>query len=144
MIRNKTPFGAPGLWAPVVIREFIMADTKKKPAGKPTPLQIVKNKFGGKEALAKEIAPHLIRKEGESQEDLVKRLKGQSNTVLLHLYEVNQKIAKLGGREKVADEILKKYGHATKGVDKDYRARLLTYSSARLLDMLKSSGRKLA
>ena len=50
-----------------------------------TPREIVIEKFGSKEALAKKLADMLDRPEGVTETDFVRRLKRQKNTKLMRL-----------------------------------------------------------
>lgn len=101
---------------------------------KRAPLQEVKSRFGSKDDLIKQLAPLLQRQDGESETELRARLKRTPNGKLLHLYAVEQDLrARFTNREQLADSICK-LRFAEKRVDGDYRAKLLTRSTARMLD----------
>ncbi len=101
---------------------------------KKTPLQVVKERFGSKEALAKELAPMLTRREGESVAELTERLSTVSNKKLLHLFDVETRMReRFGSREKLVDEICR-LTFVGRKVDQDYRNKLLTFSTAKLMD----------
>lgn len=104
---------------------------------KQTPLQIVKEKFGSREELAKQLAAMVDQMHGDSSKDQVKsRLMGLSNPRLLRLYAVEQTVREqYGDKAKLIDHILevrKKAGHTA---DDSYRAKLETFTKARLLDV---------
>src|SRR5262249_39939907 len=75
----------------------------------------------------------------EDKAALRKRLLAASNTKLLRLHDVSRQIQELGGRDKLVDAILE---HEKRGKDKDYRARVATYTSARLLDVYRAGRRR--
>ena len=114
----------------------------KAPAVKPAPrfpLARVKAGAGSKEALAKALAPTLAIG-NEDTDVLEKRLKTASNAQLLRL-------------QKVADAVKQKYGSRAglieaigktekKSKDKDYLAKLETFSLPHLLDLAVSGERR--
>lgn len=91
---------------------------------------------GSKAALAKAIAPLLARTD-EDTDALEVRLKKASNAQLLRLQRATQTLKdKYGNREKLIAAI----GDAQrKAKDKDYLAKLETYSLSRLLDLAASA-----
>ncbi len=93
---------------------------------------------GSKAALAKAIAPLLARAD-EDTDALEVRLKKASNAQLLRLQRATQTLKdKYGNREKLITAI----GEAQrKAKDKDYLAKLETYSLSRLLDLVAASAR---
>lgn len=104
---------------------------------RPTPMQTVKKNFESREKLAAELAGMVDPMHGDSSTDETKaRLMGLSNKKLLRLYQVEQKVReRFGDKSKLVDHIIdarKKAGHTA---DATYRAKLETYSKARLLDM---------
>ena len=66
---------------------------------KPTPLQIVKDKFGSKKDLVAKLAEVLEPADGESKEDLAARLGHVSNAKLLHLHGLAERVEAAGGRK---------------------------------------------
>ena len=90
---------------------------------------------GSKAALAKAIAPLLARTD-EDTDALEVRLKKASNAQLLRLQRATQTLkAKYGNREKLIAAI----GEAQrKAKDKDYLAKLDTYTLPQLLDLAAS------
>jgi len=92
----------------------------------------VADAHGSKAALAKAIAPLLARTD-EDTDALEVRLKKASNAQLLRLQRATQTLkAKYGNREKLIAAI----GEAQrKAKDKDYLAKLETYSLPVLLDL---------
>ena len=109
----------------------------------PTPKETIREKFGSKEALAKDLASRLDRPEGQTQTELIKRLSVQKNSTLLRLYETTERVSKaFGSKAELVTAILKKHGHAGERTDQDYQKRLMTYSLPRLLDLHGSAGAK--
>ena len=87
---------------------------------------------GSKEALAKSIAPALARAD-EDTDAIAARLRTASNRQLLRLAAATKRIKdKWGTRETLIAAI---GAAAKKGKDKDYLARLETYSLPRLLEL---------
>jgi hypothetical protein len=104
---------------------------------RPTPVQTVKKSFEGRAKLVTELAGMVDKQHGDSTPDEVKsRLMGLSNKKLLRLYQVEQKVReKFGDRAKLIEHIVsaRKKGGLT--ADDAFRAKLETFSKARLLDM---------
>lgn len=96
----------------------------------------VADAHGSKAALAKAIAPLLARTD-EDAGALEDRLKKASNAQLLRLQRATQTLKdKYGNREKLIAAI----GEAQrKAKDKDYLAKLATYSLPQLLDLAATS-----
>ena len=95
--------------------------------------------FGSKEALAKKLAPAIAR--GDQDTDvLTKELTTASNAQLLRLHEATEELKeKYGSREKLIAAI----GAAeNKAKDKDYLAKLDSYSLPQLLDLAASAERR--
>ena len=95
------------------------------------PLAEVKERFGSKEKLADEVFKLLGKGDEESKEDFKARVQTMSNRTLLHLYEMEEKIRELGGREKVADAILAAHKRPKDG---NWRNKLVALGSGELLD----------
>ena len=93
---------------------------------------------GSKAALAKALAPVIARAD-EDTGALEERLKKASNAQLLRLQRATQTLKdKYGNRDKLIAAI----GAAThKAKDKDYLAKLETYSLPQLLDLAAASAR---
>ena len=106
---------------------------------KQSPLQIVKEKFGSKEKLIESLTGVLQLDEGESKEELAKRLKYVANAKLLHLSSMAEEVKALGGRDALVTKISELKGQAK---DSDFIAKLKTYSNGRLADLHKSLSRK--
>ena len=102
------------------------------------PKSRVADAHGSKAALAKAIAPLLARTD-EDTGALEGRLKKASNAQLLRLQRATQTLKdKYGNREKLIAAI----GEAQrKAKDKDYLAKLDTYSLPQLLDLAAGSAR---
>ena len=96
-----------------------------------SPLALVNDTFGGKDKLVDKLAS-LIESD-ESKDDMRKRLLSVSNSKLLHLHEVASMVKeKYGSRGKLLDAAAQALGRAK---DKDYLAKLESYSTAKLLDV---------
>lgn len=104
---------------------------------KPTPLQIVKEKFGGRDALAGELAAMVDKMHGdESTDDVKSRLLGLSNPKLLRLYRVEQTVREqYGDKAKLVDHLIEKRRDAGHTADDTFREKLSGYTKARLLDL---------
>jgi hypothetical protein len=101
-----------------------------------SPLEVVNEKFGGKDKLVDKLVGLL--ESDESKDELRKRLLAVANHKLLRLHQVASTVKeKYGSRDKLLDQ-------ATSGraKDKDYRARLEAYSTARLVDIATVSARR--
>ena len=103
------------------------------------PKGAVAEQFKSKEALAKQLAPTLAR--GDQDTDvLTKELTTASNAQLLRLHEATEELKeKYGSREKLIAAI----GAAeNKAKDKDFLAKLDSYSLPHLLDLAASAERR--
>lgn len=101
-------------------------------AAKKSPLERVKDEFGGKDKLVEKIVG-VLDSGDESKEDLRKRLLGVANGKLIRLHSIATRTKAAGGHDKLAATTADKLKH---GKDKDYVAKLGEYSNGRLLDML--------
>jgi hypothetical protein len=101
-------------------------------AAKKSPLERVKDEFGGKDKLVDKIVG-ILDSGDESKDDLRKRLLGVANGKLVRLHSVATRTKAAGGHDKLAATTAEKLKH---GKDKDYVAKLGEYSNGRLLDML--------
>jgi hypothetical protein len=103
-----------------------------KEAGPRHPKQRVDKLHHGKADLAKALAPQLAIGDEDSGA-VAERLKTASNTQLLRLQKVVETVkSKYGSREKLIDAI----GTAqNKSKDKDYLAKLATFTLPRLLEL---------
>lgn len=113
--------------------------TEAKPQGPRHPAGRVTAKHGGKEALAKALAPLLARSDEDTNE-IATRLSTASNAQLLRL-------------QKVADAVKQKWGSRDglitalstaekKSKDKDYLAKLATFPLPKLFDLATSAERR--
>lgn len=102
-----------------------------------SPLQIVKEKFGSRAELAEQLASMVDKMHGDESESAVKsRLLGLSNTKLLRLYAVEQKVREqYGDKQKLVDAICETRRNAGHTADDAYRAKIETFTKAKLLDM---------
>jgi hypothetical protein len=103
-----------------------------------SPLARVKEEFGGKDKLVDKLVG-LVDAGEESKDDLRKRLLGAANSKLLRLHLVATKVKEQGGRDKLATAAASAVGH---GKDKDYVAKLGSFSNGRLVDMLEAGERR--
>ena len=101
-----------------------------------SPLSRVKEKFGGKDKLVDAIVGMLGSTGDEPKDELRKRLLGAANKKLIRLHDVATNLKTYGGHDKLADAAAAGRG---RGKDKDYVAKLTTYSAGRLLDMVRVS-----
>jgi hypothetical protein len=102
------------------------------------PLARVKEEFGGKDKLVDKIVG-VLDSGDESKDELRKRLLGVSNTKLIRLFSVATKTKQAGGHDKLVATTAEKLNRAK---DKDYVAKLESYSDGRLLDVLSSAERR--
>lgn len=102
-----------------------------------SPLQIVKDKFGGRAKLVEQLVGMVDKQNGDDSTDQVKsRLMGLSNEKLLRLYKVEQTVReRFGDRAKLVAKIVDARKQAGLTVDDAYRAKLDGFSKARLLDL---------
>lgn len=101
---------------------------------KKSPLQIVKEQFGGKDKLVEQLVGTVERRQGEKDEEFKARLTAASNQKLLRLAATQKRlVADFGSKEALLSAIvaLKFPG---KG-DGDYKARIAKYHAAKLLDL---------
>lgn len=110
-----------------------------------SPLAIVKEKFGSKEALVNRVAGLVTPLAGESKEDLKTRLAGASNSKLLKLLNVEEKVSELfGSKDKLVDEYLRLKRPTAKKVDSDYRGSLAKKSKGEILALQQAAAKKAA
>ncbi|MBX2812279.1 MAG: hypothetical protein KTR25_10740 [Myxococcales bacterium] len=104
---------------------------------KPTPLQIIKDKFGSRAELAKQLSSMVDKMHGDSSTAQVKsRLLGLSNPKLLRLYAVEQTVReRFGSKDKLVDAIVEARLTAGHTADESFRTKISGYSKARLLDL---------
>lgn len=103
-----------------------------------SPLARVKEEFGGKDKLVDKIVGLLGSTGDEPKEELRKRLLGAANRKLMRLHEVATSLKQHGGHDKLADAAAAGVGRSK---DKDYVQKLASYSSGRLLDMVRVAER---
>jgi hypothetical protein len=103
-----------------------------------SPLARVKEEFGGKDKLVDKLVG-LVDAGEESKDELRKRLLGAANAKLLRLHVVATKVKEQGGHDKLAAAAAASVGH---GKDKDYLAKLESFSNGRLVDMLEAGERR--
>jgi hypothetical protein len=122
----------------------------KKPTGEKKPKVTIKTTarhpkarvleaHGGKEALAKSVAPLLAR--GDEDTDAVaSALKTASNSQLLRLHAVTETVKKKWGNR---DKLIAAIGEAEKkSKDQDYLTKLGTYSLPQLVDIANAAERR--
>lgn len=106
-------------------------------AQKESPLARVKRLHGSKEALIEALAGDLARETGDNRDEAKERLAGAPNTKLLRLHQALSSLRdQYGGKDKLVQALSEARGH---GKDKDYAAKLETYSITRLLDMMRAA-----
>lgn len=102
-----------------------------------SPLARVKEEFGGKDKLVDKIVGLLGS--DEPKDELRRRLLGAANTKLIRLHGVATQVKAAGGIEAAVAAAASELG---RGKDKDYVAKLATYSSGKVLDILQSAKRR--
>jgi hypothetical protein len=103
-----------------------------------SPLERVKEEFGGKDKLVDKIVG-LIDLGDEPKDALRKRLLGAANGKLMRVFAVATRVKKEGGHDKLVAAAAASLG---RGKDKDYVEKLGSYSDARLLDILQAAERR--
>jgi hypothetical protein len=106
-------------------------------AVKKSPLARVKEEFGGKDKLVDKIVGVLDSDEGK--DELRKRLLGVANAKLIRLHGVAMRTKQAGGHDKLAAATADKLGRAK---DKDYVAKLESFSNGRLIDIMSAAERR--
>lgn len=107
---------------------------------KETPLQAMKRLYQSKEKLIDKVVD-VAREADEEKDAVVERLSTVSNKKLLRLAEVGKVVKDRygGSKDKLVAAVSQAVGKAK---DKDYVARLSSYSAARLLDLVQSAERR--
>jgi hypothetical protein len=100
---------------------------------KPTPLNQVKDKFGGKTDLVEKIVALVEPKGDESSDAHKRRLKNVSNKKLLHLLALGEKVKSLGGRDAIVKRILELRGQSK---DHEYGDKLKRVPLGKIVDVL--------
>lgn len=104
---------------------------------KETPIAAVKRLHGSKEKLVDSLVPKLAKDSDESEDDIRQRLMTVSNKKLLRLSDAFRALdQKYGSKAKLVDALSEARGKAK---DQDFKAKLTSYSVARLLDMTRSA-----
>ena len=103
-----------------------------------SPLEEVNDKFGGKDKLVEKLVGLL--ESDEPKEELRKRLLAVANRKLLRLHSVASLVKeKYGSREKLLEQLATSTGRAK---DKDYKTRLESFTTPRLVDAVKVAERR--
>jgi hypothetical protein len=107
---------------------------------KQTPLQILNEKFGSKAELAKRLSEVLEPLADESKDELAERLTLVSNSKLLHLQALSDKVAAHGGRAGLVEKVA---AAEKKTTDKDYIEALTSKRTLGwLVDRVESQARR--
>ena len=102
------------------------------------PLEEVNDNFGGKDKLVEKLVGLL--ESDEPKEELRKRLLAVANKKLLRLHTIASLVKeKYGSREKLLEQLATSTGRAK---DKDYKTRLETFTTPRLVDAAKVAERR--
>lgn len=113
---------------------------KKKFILPPSPLQKVAKQFGSRAALVDQLVPLVDRGADDSDQSVRSRLMGLSNTRLLRLWNVEQKVREqFGSKDALLDKLIearKAAGHSSLDA---VREKLSGYTKARLLDMTRQN-----
>lgn len=104
---------------------------------RPSPLSIVKDKFGGRAKLVEQLVNSVDKQRGDESADNVKsRLMGLSNAKLLRLYRVEQQVReRFGDRAKLVQTILDNRKKGGLPIDANIKGSLDGATKARLLDL---------
>lgn len=102
---------------------------------KDTPIQTMKKIYESKDKLVNSVVS-AVKREGESKDEAISRLKGLSNKKLMRMGRIAGQIADFGGKDKVITTIGSAMGRAK---DSDFLAKLGTFSNGKLMDMLGTS-----
>jgi hypothetical protein len=100
-----------------------------------SPLERVKEEFGGKDKLVDKLVG-LVDPGDESKDDLRKRLLGAANSKLIRLFGVATRVKTEGGHDKLVAATAQSLGRSK---DKDYVEKLSSFPDARLIDVLQAS-----
>ena len=134
--KKSAPKKAPAKKAPAAKRG---PKAEAKPVGPRHPKHRVTEIHGGKDALAKTLAASLAT-ESEDSDTVAGKLATASNAQLLRLQKVVQAVKdKWGSREKLVEALT---SGTKQGKDKDYLAKLATFSLPRLYDLATSAERR--
>jgi hypothetical protein len=122
------------------VKERAHSGRKGKAKARPqkeSPLAQVKRLHGTKDALIDAVAGDLARETGDSRDSVKERLAGAPNTKLLRLHQALRSMRdQYGSKDKLIQALSEARGH---GKDKDYAAKLQTFSIPRLLDMMRTA-----
>ena len=103
-----------------------------------SPLEVVNDTFGGKDKLVEKLVGLL--ESDEPKEELRKRLLAVANKKLLRLQQIASLVKeKYGSREKLLEQLAGSTGRAK---DKDYKTRLESFTTPRLVDAAKVAERR--
>ncbi len=103
---------------------------------KKSPLQQVKDKFGGKDKLVAELVGMMTRPSDLTKDQFKKKLLAQSNRKLMILHERETTIKnKYGSRSKLIDSLISARMGKQKKEDKGYRIHLENRTNGQLLDL---------
>lgn len=110
----------------------------RKTVAQSTPLQIVKDKFGGRQKLVEQLSSLVDKQHGDDDAATKSRLMGLSNAKLLRLYKVEQAVReRYGDRAKLVSAIVDARKKAGMTVDDGVKTKLAGFTKARLLDLAK-------
>ncbi len=105
---------------------------------KKSPLQQVKDKFGGKNKLVTELMGMMARPSDLTKDQFKKKLLAQSNRKLMILHERETTLkTKYGNRNKLIDTLVAARMGKHKKEDKGYRTHLEKRTNGQLLDLAK-------
>jgi hypothetical protein len=104
---------------------------------RPSPVQTVKKNFENRAKLVDQLADMVDKQHGDTSREQVRaRLMGLSNTKLLRLYRVEQKVReRFGDRAKLVEHIMTARKNAGMTADDAIRTQLDGFTKARLLDL---------
>ncbi|HEY5951907.1 MAG TPA: hypothetical protein VIV40_40705 [Kofleriaceae bacterium] len=122
-----------------VAKKAVKEKTEMKPQGPRHPAGRVAQGHGGKEALAKALAP-LLARDDEDSDVIATRLKTASNAQLLRLRRIADAVKQKWGSREALITALTTAGKQSK--DKDYVAKLQSFSLPKLFDLAVSAERR--
>ena len=106
---------------------------------KKSPLQTVKDEHGDKEKLVDKLVDMVDRGEVE-KDDFRGRLLAMANSKLLRLHRVHSELKeRFGNKDQLIDAIA---GLLNRAKDKDYVAKLQSWTPVRLLDLLQTAEKR--
>lgn len=103
-----------------------------------SPLQRVRAEHGSKAALADKVLDVVSAPEDADEDAYEQRIRTLSNAKLLRIWDAHQKLSeKHGSKDALVDKIV---AAKFSGGNEPYKAKIATYTEARLLDLARQVG----